>query len=227
MSRTDPPRESYETVPIPESGSQVGAAFVGGAAVSRSDGGPGEVWLRGNLRPVVWLAAVTAGLAAVFLAALAVGGAPQGARLAAAIGCGAVGAGVGGLAVAAARPRLELHRDRLRVRLAPGVVREVPLACVECFFPGSQVVAGRAAAAADPPAAWRINTLVMRLAERATEHAARPTFTPWGTWQDGYVIFDGRWCEPLSPDLARQLGRRLVDAKRASAAVQGVAGGTP
>jgi hypothetical protein len=27
-------------------------------------------------------------------------------------------------------------------------------------------------------------------------------------------VFDGRWCEPLSADLAKQLSRRLIDAKR-------------
>jgi hypothetical protein len=54
----------------------------------------------------------------------------------------------------------------------------------------------------------------MRLAERFADYAKRPTFTPWGTWDDGYVVFDGRWCEPLSADLAKQLSRRLIDAKR-------------
>jgi len=30
-------------------------------------------------------------------------------------------------------------------------------------------------------------------------------------------VFDGRWCEPLSAELARHLGRRLIDAKRSAA----------
>ena len=64
----------------------------------------------------------------------------------------------------------------------------------------------------------RVRTLVMRIAERAVEHAERPTLPLWGAWQEGSVTFDGRWCEPLSVDLVRRLNRDLATAKRAAPA---------
>jgi hypothetical protein len=102
----------------------------------------------------------------------------------------------------------------LRVRLSPTTVEDVPLDAVECFFQGSNPIDRSGELTFGDHAAFRVNTLVMRLAERAADFSKRATFTPWGTWDDGYVVFDGRWCEPLSADLARRLSRQLVDAKR-------------
>jgi hypothetical protein len=36
----------------------------------------------------------------------------------------------------------------------------------------------------------------------------------WGSWEDGNVVFDGRWCEPLSQAVARDLSGRLLEARR-------------
>lgn len=180
-----------------------------------------DVWLRGNMRPVLGLAAavtiIGAGLtAAVFLA----GGPTLGKWLV----CGSwiVATGfVAALAAAAMRPRL-VHRvdsksdNVLEVRLAPGAAHAVPLDVIECFFMGSQRLEPADAVADDQPT-HRVGTLVMRVAERAEDWQARPTFAPWGTWQDGAIVFDGRWCEPLSVELARRLSAKLVDAKRAVA----------
>ncbi|MFM1996926.1 MAG: hypothetical protein RLZZ111_1313 [Planctomycetota bacterium] len=178
---------------------------------------PAETWLRGNLRPVVWLGAAGLAVAGAVLAAVAaVAMSPAGWLLAAAVWLAGVLA-VGLLARAAALPRLERRGDVLRIRLSPGTTEDVPLQVVECFFPGSNPISRAGEPTCGSHAAFRVNTLVMRLAERAVDQAARPTFTPWGTWDDGYVIFDGRWCEPLSPALARALGHRLIEAKRSPA----------
>ena len=115
-------------------------------------------------------------------------------------------------AVVAGRPRLARRGDELLVHLSPFVVRRVPLEVVECVFHGSQPLESAATAAAGPP--LRVGTLVLRLAERAVEWRERPTFTPWGTWQDGHIICDGRWCEPLTVEVARGVGSRLFEAKR-------------
>jgi hypothetical protein len=92
----------------------------------------------------------------------------------------------------------------------------VPLEFVECFFLGSRL---------EPPppgddstGGARVRTLVMRIAERAVDHAARPTLPLWGAWSEGSVTFDGRWCEPLSVDLVRRLNRDLAAAKRSARA---------
>ena len=176
--------------------------------------GPAETWLRGNVRPVAWLGTASLLVAAVVLAAVA-GAATSPVTRFSTAAVWLVGAlAVGLLARAAARPRIERLGTVLRVRLSPTATEDVPLDAVECFFPGSNPIARDGTPTCGSHAAFRVNTLVMRLAERAVDRAARPTFTPWGTWDDGYVIFDGRWCEPLSPDLARALGRRLIEAKR-------------
>jgi hypothetical protein len=182
---------------------------------------PGEVWLRGNLRPVAWLAAVATVVAGgiVVTAGLRASSLPFFLLLMAPF-CGMAAGIVGTLVSAAARPRLERVGDCLRVRLSPTAVEQVPLDAVECFFQGSNPIARNGDPTCGDHAAFRVNTLVMRLAERAADFSKRPTFTPWGTWDDGYVVFDGRWCEPLSADLARQLSRRLVEAKRSLAASQ-------
>ena len=151
-----------------------------------------------------------------------------GLRAAVIAGIGVAGAGaaiVGSLAREAARPRLVREGDELLVRLAPATVERVPLTMVECFFQGSHVLPSSGRPAADETSAFRVNTLVMRLAERATGHARRQTLAPWGTWDEGAVVFDGRWCEPLSAELARSLSRRLLDAHRAAAADEERPGG--
>lgn len=177
-----------------------------------------EVWLRGNLRPVLGLAAVSACVLAGCVAAAAStdAGRPYRPAVAAAVGLTAVAVGL--LAAAAARPRLLRAGDTLLVRLSPSRVETLPLDVAECFFPGSSPLARGGRPTCEHHAAFRVNTLVLRLAERADDYRRRSTFTPWGTWDDSYVVFDGRWCEPLSPDLVRGLGRLLVEAKRQSKA---------
>lgn len=174
-----------------------------------------EIWLRGNVRPAGLLvaAACAAGTALAVLAVL-----PQTAAIARPLAIAyALLAGplVAGLGLAAARPRLARRGDVLRVRLAPLVAHDVPLEAVECFFMGSHLLPGPAGR--DDLPRQRVGTLVMRIAERAAVWQARPTFAPWGTWAEGAVVFDGRWCEPLSVELARELSGRLVEARRESA----------
>jgi hypothetical protein len=174
-----------------------------------------EIWLRGNLRPVVWLALVEAVVAGGLIAAAALRASSlQYLLLVAVPFCGMAACIVGVLAFAAARPRLERVGGCLRVRLSPTAVEDVPLDVVECFFQGSNPIDRSGGPTCGDHAAFRVNTLVMRMAERAADFSKRATYTPWGTWDDGYVVFDGRWCEPLSADLARRLSRQLVDAKR-------------
>jgi hypothetical protein len=180
-----------------------------------------DVWLRGNMRPVLGLAVVVAIIGALVTAAVCFAGGPTlGNWLLCVYWIAAAGL-VAALAAAAMRPRL-VHRvdskseNFLEVRLAPGAAHAVPLDAIECFFMGSQRLEPEDAVADDQPT-HRVGTLVMRVAERAKEWQARPTFAAWGTWEDGAIVFDGRWCEPLSVELARRLSGKLVDAKRAVA----------
>jgi hypothetical protein len=204
-SSVNPPRESYETGCDRES------------TMTNAGSQHAEIWLRGNIRPVAWLALVTAAVAGGLIAIVGMGAKGPLAWLLASAVCAIAAGVVGTLAYAAARPRLERRGDFLQIRLSPTAAQGVPLDAVECFFQGSNPIARSGEPTCGDRAAFRVNTLVMRLAERAGDVASRPTFTPWGTWEDGYVVFDGRWCEPLSADLARSLSRQLVDAKRALA----------
>jgi hypothetical protein len=181
------------------------------------------VWLGGNLRPVLAVVAVAVAVPAAAAAATVWAGGAESlawawAGLAATLACAG-----GGLAACAALPRLSCRPGELVVRLSPWRAHRVPLGIVECVFHGSQPMTGPAlrhvhgddpgdGAAADR----RIGTLVIRLAERATDWAERPTFGPWGAWEDGHIIIDGRWCEPLTSDLARRISELLVEAKRAA-----------
>ena len=173
-----------------------------------------SVWLRANGRPGVVIAslAVAMGLALLLLAR------PWGRSVGVVTwlgGAGVLVAGAGGVMLTL-RPRLVLEKESVRVHLAPGRIDPVPLEFVECFFLGSRL---------EPPppgddstGGARVRTLVMRIAERAVDHAARPTLPLWGAWSEGSVNFDGRWCEPLSVDLVRRLNRDLATAKRAARA---------
>ena len=183
-----------------------------------------EVWLRGNVRPVIaaGVVAVGGGIVAA-VAAAASGAAPT---VAWSLAAGAVGAAVLSVALVRAASGLRVGRrgGALLVRLSPGRVEEVPLTAVECVFPGTLpldgTVPGEDADDAGPsgPPSRRVVTLVIRFAERAAEWRERPTFAPWGTWRDGHAIIDGRWCEPLSAAVARSVGDRLLEAKRQAAA---------
>ena len=185
-----------------------------------------QVWLRGNVRPAIGLAAAVGLFVAGLLVCVAVADPPVWQKSLLAVMCGIALAGVGGLAATAARPRLVRAGEFLRVRLSPLQVCEVPLAVIECFFLGSSLIepADRGAGWLPPAdvATRRVGTLVMRVAERSAEWHARPTSPAWGRWQDGAIVFDGRWCEPLSVALVTRLSAQLMEAKRVANATTAV-----
>ncbi len=168
-----------------------------------------EVWLRSNLRPVAVAVAVAASVAILAVVVVLTMHLPVWAKVVMTMLAGSDVLAAAVLAWGAAQPRLALDGDTVAVRLAPLTVQRVPLEVIECVFRGSEPIA-----AEDGPPRFRVGTLVLRLAERATEWRQRPSFRPWGTWEDGHVTIDGRWCEPLSPESARQIAARLADAKR-------------
>ena len=79
---------------------------------------------------------------------------------------------IGGLAVAAlvvarlaAAPRLQRCGDLLLVRVGPFSVERLPLDVVECFFLGSQPLDRRGSPTAGDEPAFRVGTLVVRVAD--------------------------------------------------------------
>jgi len=173
-----------------------------------------EVWLRGNPRPALALLGIV-GLSAVAMAVVVKLAAPPWVFVPVVV-VGIVEVVVAGfLAWRASRPRLVWDGDVVEIRLAPFGVHRVPLVMVECVFPGS-----RSIVEATEGEGRRVGTLILRIAERAGEWQARSTSPSWGSWEDGQVVFDGRWCEPLSPQLARDISTRLLEARRRDAAGQ-------
>ena len=175
--------------------------------------GESEIWLRGNPRPALGLLTAALVVAAAATAVVVISRSPAWIAWGAAVGAALLVAVAVSLAWSAARPRLARRGAFLEVRLSPLAVQRVPLEIVECVFPGSQSLeaGGDDHAAA---AGRRVNTLVLRLAERAVDWRSRSVAAAWGTWDDGNVVFDGRWCEPLSPALAREISARLLEARR-------------
>lgn len=167
-----------------------------------------EIWLRGNVRPVMGAAGLAAAVATTAVVWGAAAGRPAwvAAGLAAGVFTLVVLTAVGRVA---ARPRLARRGDVLEIRLTPGRVERVPLEVVECVFRGTEPLN-----AADPQPRFRVGTLVVRFAERASEWRGRDTFGPWGNWQDGHAVIDGRWCEPLSRATVERIAAALVAAKR-------------
>lgn len=179
----------------------------------RSEKERDEVWLRANPRPVAAFGLIAGLLMAV--AAILVMFLPLGREGTVAVGvilAGLAGS-VAAMAWAASRPRLGLEGEHVVVRLNPLTVERVPLEVVECVFRGTEPVAE--ANGGQPR--FRVGTLILRLAERATDWRTRRTFRPWGSWDDGHIVIDGRWCEPLSPESARGIATKLAAAKRQEA----------
>ncbi|MFM7184033.1 MAG: hypothetical protein ACKO4Z_04575 [Planctomycetota bacterium] len=168
-----------------------------------------EVWLWGNWRPALVAGGAVAALAVAAVVVLVAAGPPLWIAAPAAVVAAAALLVAGGFVWAAARPRLVRRGDILEIRLSPVGVERVPIEVVECIFPGSQPLG-----VDDGTADRRVGTLVLRLAERATAWRSRPVASAWGAWDDGNVVFDGRWCEPLSQTLARDLSNRLLEARR-------------
>lgn len=185
-------------------------------SISAESQQPPEVWLRGNTRLAIMLggaAVVLDGAAVVMVMAAGARDAAPAWWAAAAIAA-VTASGLMLLAWAAARPRIVRQGERLLVQVAPLTRREVPIDVVECFFPGSNPLDATGSPTCGEHATFRVGTLVIRLAERALDYRAGETFSPWASWDDSYLVLDGRWCEPLSPVLVKDLGSRLVAAKR-------------
>ena len=174
-------------------------------------------WLRANLRLAGLLAVIASFL---FLSSLAVcgiaiwssGGLSAVAFLCSA-GLGILSCIIGYVAFTAKQGRIFLEDAESMVRIGPASVEKLPLDAVECFFLGSQSLDRSGDSVASDEAAFRVGTLVVRVAERYG-HLASGRRGPWACWEDGYLVVDGRWSEPLVVETLRRINGRLAVAKR-------------
>jgi hypothetical protein len=190
-----------------------------------------EVWLRGNPRPMIAVAVIAcAAAAALACAGLAIP-LPWLTAVAVFVGAVVVSASLV-LAAAAALPRIERRGRDLRLRVGPTRAYDLPIELVECFFHGAHAI-GRPVEPCtgeasehdehDESSGRRRTTLVVRIAERASDWQERPTFRPWAGWKRGSVVLDGLWYEPLPMEGFAALAERLVQAKRSISRREGTA----
>lgn len=108
------------------------------------------------------------------------------------------------------QPRLSCQGDELWVYLSGANPIRVPLTIVECFFLGQTEFE-------DGPGRGGVDAknIVVRLAEKAEDWHHRDVRRNLGNWCGGYITVKGGWCEPITPDLMRELNRRLGEKHRA------------
>ena len=107
-------------------------------------------------------------------------------------------------------PRLACDGTHLLVFAGGRRPFRVPLEIVEVFFLGQ-------GPSKLPQAVGRplVNsTIVVRLAEAATEWRKRDTNTRVAHWCEGYITLRGVWCEPIDTETIRRLNSTLVETKR-------------
>jgi hypothetical protein len=117
---------------------------------------------------------------------------------------------VGELLYALRCPRVAYEEGELLVYLEPTRPTRLPVEIVECFFLGmgdSDLPPLEGA----PP---KTQNVVIRLAERAEQWRARPVRPQFGHWCDGYITLRGTWCQPLTPQLLKELNHKLAQVHR-------------
>lgn len=163
-----------------------------------------EVWLRSNRRALWMGMAAPALLAAIGVALLLFGG--GGFSRAAAWVTLVVGALLAAFLLRQMnQPRLAYEPGYMLVYLHLGAPIRVPINAVECFFLGS----GPLKLSDHVNAPQRTVSLLVRMAEKATDWAGRPTKLALGRWAEGYIMIHGAWCEPLSLEIVNRLNARM------------------
>jgi hypothetical protein len=115
------------------------------------------------------------------------------------------------LAAQLRRPRLAYCDGELWVWINPGAPTRVPIAVVECFLLGQapSMLPGKKHRNTDTA------SLVIRVAESATDWHHQQAKAALGNWCSGYITIRGTWCEPLSVALVNRLNQRLAEVTRA------------
>ncbi|MGE0759762.1 MAG: hypothetical protein AB7F89_08035 [Pirellulaceae bacterium] len=173
-----------------------------------------EVWLKSNWRVAAALGLVPTLIASVGTWMLWSSPAPVWRWLGIVL-IGLAGLILGWLVWAARRPRLAYRDGELAVFLTGLRPIRVPIELVECFFlgQGPSLLPMPARGESGGP---QTTTLIVRLAEAATEWHHRDVRVRCGHWCEGYITIRGTCCEPLSGEVVGRLNRRLVEAHRAA-----------
>jgi hypothetical protein len=178
-----------------------------------------EVWLRTNSR-ALWFGMLPPAIVAI-VGLLMVVGLPDRtpATWVRAVGLVMLSAGLCLVVLLLAqlrRPRLAYRNGELLVWLTQGAPVHVPIETVECFLLGQtpSLLPGKKHENTETA------SLVIRLAEAATEWHHQEVKPQLGAWCSGYITIRGTWCEPLDIPLVNRLNGRLAEVTRAAASQQ-------
>lgn len=166
-----------------------------------------SVWLRGNRRADAVMLAGAICIIAAGAYASTFGGAVT------TLGYALMGVGIGGSIrqfFELLRPRLATDGKHLLVYCGGWRPVRVPLEIVEVFFLGQ----GPSKLPQPVGKPLENSTVVVRLAESATEWHKRRTNKRLAHWCEGYITLRGVWCEPLTTECLRRLNNALVQSKR-------------
>lgn len=108
------------------------------------------------------------------------------------------------------QPRVGYQNGEVLVHGGLAEPLRVPVDVVECFFLGQ-------AGGMIPDAQGReaeVRTVIIRLAESATDWHHRDLKAAFAHWCEGYITIRGTWCEPITPDLMKRLNSRLAALHR-------------
>jgi hypothetical protein len=114
------------------------------------------------------------------------------------------------------QPRVAYQEGEVLVYAGLAEPLRMPVDVIECFFPGQ-------AGGMIPDAQGReaeVRTVIIRLAEAATDWHHRDVKAAFAHWCEGYITIRGTWCEPITPELLKRLNSRLAALHRERKAQQ-------
>ena len=111
-------------------------------------------------------------------------------------------------------PRLAYEDGVLLVNLNAGPALKVPIDLVEVFFAGQSDSHMPKTVQQTNSVTPESRTIVVRLAERATQYHSRTVMPRLGSWEHGYIVVRGTWCEPINREVIKRLNKQLVAAHR-------------
>ena len=111
-------------------------------------------------------------------------------------------------------PRLAYEDGVLLVNLNAGPALKVPIDFVEVFFAGQSDSHMTKTFQQTNSVTPESRTIVVRLAERATQYHSRTVMPRLGSWEHGYIVVRGTWCEPINREVIKRLNKQLVAAHR-------------
>ncbi len=172
-----------------------------------------ETWLQPNRRAVLF-GMLLPGIAGLLGLAIAVGwlGPTRFTiwRIGGALVLSVAGLVLLGLCGQLYRPRVSHDNGQIMFNLRGGSPIRVPIEVVEAFLlgQGPTMMSGR------QNDRQITRTVVVRLAESATDWARIDVNPRLASWCDGYITIRGTWCEPLNIQVVNRLNRLLSTAKK-------------